>query len=182
MIRALSIVVATLLFAYIVFVSFYFREKRHNPRCHDLEIVVEDSLDKHFVSESDIIAILRQADLNPIDKRARKVNTNKIEAELLKNQMIARVEAYNTPSGTVKLEVTQKVPILRIMSVRGNYYVDNEGSTMPVSPRYVAHVPIATGYIEKELAITDLYKFALFLQKDEFWNDQIDQIFVHPDG
>lgn len=104
MIRALSIVVATLLFAYIVFVSFYFREKRHNPRCHDLEIVVEDSLDKHFVSESDIIAILRQADLNPIDKRARKVNTNKIEAELLKNQMIARVEAYNTPSGTVKLE------------------------------------------------------------------------------
>ena len=53
---------------------------------------------------------------------------------------------------------------------------------MPVSPRYVAHVPIATGYIEKELAITDLYKFALFLQKDEFWNDQIDQIFVHPDG
>lgn len=182
MIRIVSIVVATLLFSYIVFASFYFKEMRHNPKCHNLEIVVKDSLDKHFVSESDIITILKQASLNPIKERINRVNTNKIEKELLKNQMIARVEAYKTPSGMIKLEVTQKVPILRIISVRGNFYVDNEGGTMPVSPRYVAHVPLASGYIEKELAITDLYKFALFLQKDEFWNDQIDQIFVHPDG
>ena len=96
--------------------------------------------------------------------------------------MIARVEAYKTPSGLVKMEVTQKMPILRIMGVRGNYYVDNLGTTMPISRRYVAHVPIASGYVEKELAVTDLYKFALFLQGNEFWNDQIEQIYVYPDN
>lgn len=42
-----------------------------------------------------------------------KGDTDRIENELLKNEMIARVEAYKTPSGMIKLEVEQKIPILR---------------------------------------------------------------------
>ncbi|SEF91200.1 cell division protein FtsQ/DivIB [Parabacteroides chinchillae] len=182
MIRIISIVVATLLFCYIVFITFFFREMRRDYVCHDLQVVVKDSLDKHFVSEGDLIGLLKKAHLNPIDKQMNTVNTDQIENELLKNQMIASVEAYKTPSGIIKLEVKQKVPILRIIGTSGNYYVDNLGSVMPVSSRYVAHVPIVSGYVEKELAVTDLYKFALFLQKNEFWNNQIEQIYVEPDN
>lgn len=182
MIRTISIIVATLLFCYIVFVSFFFRESRQKELCRDLKVVVVDSLEKHFVRESDLVYILKKADLNPIKKPMDKVNTDRIENELLKNEMIARVEAYKTPSGMIKLEVEQKIPILRVISVRGNYYVDNLGSTMPVSSRYVAHVPVVSGYVEKQQAVTDLYKFALFLQENEFWNDQIEQIYVYPDN
>jgi cell division protein FtsQ len=109
----------------------------------------------------------------------RSVNTHRIETELLKNEMIAGVEAYKTPSGMIKLEVKQKMPILRVISAGGNFYVDSKGSTMPVSRRYAAYVPVASGSVEKELATTDLYDFALFLQKNEFWNNQIEQIYVH---
>ena len=147
-----------------------------------MRVVVKDSLDKHFVSEGDLLYMLRKAGLDPVKHPMSEVNTERIEGELLRNEMIARVEAYKTPSGLVKMEVTQKMPILRIMGVRGNYYVDNLGTTMPISRRYVARVPIASGYVEKELAVTDLYKFALFLQGNEFWNDQIEQIYVYPDN
>ena len=182
MIRAVSIVVATLLFCYIVFVSFFFRDMRQDKVCQDLQVVVKDSLDKHFVSESDLVSILKKASLNPLNKPMDDINTEKIEEELKKNEMIARIEAYKTPSGIVKLEVEQKIPILRVISPRGNFYVDNLGTTMPVSFRYVADVPLVSGYVEKELAVTDLYKFALFLQENEFWNNQIEQIYVHPDN
>ena len=64
MIRIVSIIVATLLFCYIVFVSFFFRESRQKELCRDLQVVVVDSLDKHFVSESDLVHILKKADLN----------------------------------------------------------------------------------------------------------------------
>ena len=168
MIRIVSIIVATLLFCYIVFVSFFFRESRQKELCRDLQVVVVDSLDKHFVSESDLVHILKKADLNPIKRPMDEINTDRIENELLKNEMIARVEAYKTPSGMIKLEVEQKIPILRVISPRGNYYV--------------AHVPVVSGYVEKELAVTDLYKFALFLQENDFWNNQIEQIYVHPDN
>ena len=134
------------------------------------------------MSESDLVSILKKAGLDPIKRSMADVNTDRIETELLKNEMIAQVEAYKTPSGIIKLEVMQKMPILRIMGVRGSYYVDNLGPTMPISRRYAAHVPIVSGYVEKELAVTDLYKFALFLQENEFWNDQIEQIYVYPDN
>jgi len=181
-IRIVSIIVATLLSCYIVFVTFFFRDMRQDKECHELQVVVKDSLDKHFVSESDLVSILKRADLNPIKKPMDDINTDRIENELKKNEMIARIEAYKTPSGIVKLEVEQKIPILRVISSRGNFYVDNLGSTMPVSHRYVTDVPLVSGYVEKELAVTDLYKFALFLQENEFWNNQIEQIYVHPDN
>ncbi len=155
---------------------------RQDKICQDLQVVVKDSLDKHFVSESDLVSILKKASLNPLNKPMDDINTEKIEEELKKNEMIARIEAYKTPSGIVKLEVEQKIPILRVISPRGNFYVDNLGTTMPVSFRYVADVPLVSGYVEKELAVTDLYKFALFLQENEFWNNQIEQIYVHPDN
>lgn len=179
--KTVSIIVATLLFCYISFVSVYFSQVRQEKTCTDIQIVVKDSLEKHFVNEKDVEAILKKASLNPVGKPLGKINTDKIESVLLDNQMIRQVEVYKTPSGIIKLEVVQKMPILRILSVRGNYYVDNEGSAMPVSSHYVAHVPVVTGYVEKGFATTDLYKFALFLQEDKFWNNQIEQIFVYPD-
>lgn len=182
MIRIVSIIVATLLSCYIVFVAFFFRRVRQDKICQRLEVVVKDSLDKHFVSQSDLIYILKKANLDPVKKPMDAINTDKIESELLQNEMIFSVDAYKTPSGIIKLEVEQKMPILRVISARGNFYVDNMGTTMPVSRHYVAHLPIVNGYVEKELAVTDLYKFALFLQKNEFWHDQIDQIYVYPDN
>lgn len=182
MIRVISIIVGTILFCYIVFVSFFFSEVKQDKKCSEIQIVVKDSLDKHFVDQRDIMAILRNASLNPVGKPMGSINTDKIEKVLLKNEMIRGVEAYKTPSGIVKLEVIQKMPVLRVMGALGNFYVDNEGGTMPVSSHYVAHVPIATGYVEKGLAKNELYKFALFLQENKFWNNQIEQIFVHQDN
>ena len=182
MIRVFSKIVAALLCIYIALAAYIFKDMREGEVCTDLQVFLTDSLDKHFVSESDLVAILKKAKLDPLKKPMSTVNTHLIEKELLKNEMIAEAEAYKTPSGIVKLEIVQKMPIIRIMGARGSYYVDNLGTTMPISRRYVAHVPIVSGYVEKELAVTDLYKFALFLQENEFWNDQIEQIYVYPDN
>ncbi len=182
MLRVVSIIVATLLFCYIVFVSFFFRRMKSEGTCTGLQVEVVDSLDKHFVSKGDLVSILKNAELYPVHKPIGAINTERIERELLKNEMIARVEVYKTPSRLIKLEVEQKIPIIRIISNSDNYYIDNRGTVMPISPHYVADVPIASGNVEKTLAKTDLYKFALFLQKNKFWNDQIEQIYIYPDN
>ena len=46
--------------------------------------MVKDSLDKHFVSESDLVSILKKAGLDPIKRSMADVNTDRIETELLK--------------------------------------------------------------------------------------------------
>ena len=166
MVRILSIILTVILSCYIAFSYVLFHKERNEYLCQGVEIIVRDSLDKQFVNES--------------DKKLSAINTDSIEKHLIKNEMISEAEVYKTPSGKIKLEVTQKMPILRVMSANGAYYVDNKGTTMPISQRYVAHVPIATGYMEKEFAENELYEFALFLQDNEFWNNQIEQICVFP--
>ncbi|MDR2969494.1 MAG: cell division protein FtsQ [Tannerellaceae bacterium] len=182
MIRIISITASFFLAGYLFFVSFLFAEKRPEKACEEIMIAVKDSLNKHFVNERDILDLLKRADMNPLHKPMNHINTESIEKELMNNQMIANVEVYKTPSGKIKLEIEQKLPILRVISGGGSYYVDNKGSAMPVSSRYVAHVPVASGNIEKELALNDLYKFALFLQDNDFWNSQIGQIYVRSDS
>ena len=176
----MSIVLATLLSGYIVAASLFLVERKQTAPCAGMQIVVRDSLDKHFVNEADLSQILRKAGLDPMKRNMDEINTEKIESVLQKNDMIAEVEAYKTPSGKIKLEVTQKMPILRVMTADESYYIDHNGTTMPISRRYVAQVPIVTGYVEKEFARNELYKFALFLRENAFWDNQIEQICVFP--
>ncbi|MDL2278547.1 cell division protein FtsQ [Parabacteroides sp. OttesenSCG-928-G07] len=180
MIRLLSILSGMILFGYIIFAAVFFHNREQHTVCHDIQIVVKDSLEKHFVTQQDVISFLKRANLNPIDKPMSEINTELIENELKKNEMISTIEAYKTPSGIVKLEIIQKLPVLRVITSTGSYYIDNQGSTMPVSDRYTAHVTVASGTIKREFATNELFRFASFLLQDDFWNNQIEQIYVHP--
>ena len=61
-----------------------------------------------------------------------------------------------------------------------NYYLDNKGTVMPPDAKCVAHIAVVTGIVEKSFAMRHLYKFGVFLQKNSFWNAQIEQIHVLP--
>lgn len=182
MIRVLSIILALFLSCYVLAVAFIFRDVKEEGLCEGMEIVLRDSLEKHFVTDGDLVYLLKQAKLYPVKTPMNEINTEKIEEKLLSNNMISKVEAYKTPSRLIKFEIEQKMPILRVNSPAGNYYVDNLGSMMPLSRHYVAHVLVASGQIDEKLALGDLYRFALFLEEDDFWNDWIGQIYVDSDN
>lgn len=111
-----------------------------------------------------------------------RISTKSLERELSKHPLIDEAECYKTPSGKVCVEVTQRIPILRVMSANGqNYYLDNKGTIMPPEAKCVAHRVIVTGNVEKSFAMKDLYKFGVFLHNNKFWDAQIEQIHVLPD-
>jgi cell division protein FtsQ len=62
---------------------------------------------------------------------------------------------------------------------------------MPLSQLQSAHVPVASGYITESLEMGDtiqthvmkgLLKIATYVDKDAFWNAQIEQIFVNEEA
>lgn len=178
--KILSVIVAVVLFCYLVFSVILMNGKEEDGVCRQVTVVVKDSADRHFIDRKDVLSILKNTSLYPINQRLRDINTEKIERKVADNELIDRVSVYKTPSGKINIEVTQKTPVLRVFSTQGSYYIDEHGHIMPVSPRYATYLPIASGNIEKSFATTDLYKFALFLQKHDFWNNQIEQIYVYP--
>ena len=102
MIRVLSIILATLLSCYVLVVAFFFRDVKEDGLCEGMEIVLRDSLEKHFVTDGDLVYLLKQAKLYPVKTPMNKINTEEIEEKLLSNNMISKVEAYKTPSRLIK--------------------------------------------------------------------------------
>jgi cell division protein FtsQ len=83
-----------------------------------------------------------------------------------------------------------------------NFYIDERGIFMPISDKYSAPVPIANGSIlnkeaeqkirnaEVEKSETSFYpsgaekvfRMADFIRKNDFWNAQIEQLYVNANG
>jgi cell division protein FtsQ len=176
-------IAAGLLLAYMTFAVAYINPNAgKNTVCAEILVNVIDTLERHYITNNEIVSMLKNVGLSPIGKDMSTINTAAIEEKLQENRLIKKAECYKTINGTVRIKVYQRIPVLRVFSTKGNYYIDNEGEIMPIPRNFAAYVPIASGYIETEYAKTKLYEFVLFLQRDKFWNSQIEQIYIAPNG
>ena len=181
--KALIIIGLCLLAGYLIFAAFYFQDKPKDGICSKFEVVVGNNESEQFINTEEIAKFVAEKGLNPEGKQLSEVNTNEIEEIIRSNPLIKKAEVFTTNNSTVKAVIYERKPVLRVISSNGqNYYVDDEATIMPLSQRFAAYLPIATGAIKEDFAKGDLYKFALFLRNDEFWNAQIEQIVVAPNN
>ncbi|MCL2649490.1 MAG: cell division protein FtsQ/DivIB [Candidatus Azobacteroides sp.] len=178
--KIVIILFAVALAAYILFSAFFMNSRKDNTICKNIDVIVVDTLKSHFIGKNEIENMLKKSGMTLIGKKMSEINTELIESKLEENKLIKKAECYKTTGGSIKIEIYQKAPIMRVISTYGSYYIDNEGTVMPISDNFSAHLPVATGYIDKEFATTKLYNFALFLQNNKYWNAQIEQINVLP--
>jgi cell division protein FtsQ len=179
--KIIFITIACLLSTYLAFAVFYLSPKAKTEAvCSDVTIEVVENQDISYINEKDVLRMLQKTNSNPTGKNLSDIRTGEIEKILENNNLIRKVECYKTVGGSVKIKVYQRTPILRVMASNKNYYIDSEGKIMPVPDNMSINLPIATGVISDEFAQKQLYEFGLFLQKDKFWNAQIEQIYVAP--
>lgn len=178
----LKVLLTTLILLFFVSATLYTRGNAEKEKCQKVDVYIHDSLDVTFINRREVLALVRESGCNPIGKQVCSINTEALEKALKKNPRIKRAECFKTTDGNVKVEVYQRVPVMRVMSMFGNYYIDSEAEIMPVSINYSVFVPLASGFISEKFATNELFKLALFLQENEFWNAQISQIYVHPNN
>jgi len=171
---------ATLVLGYFVFALWFFPQQTKEEVCKSLEISIIDKTSTLLISEKDVAQLLEQSNLNPIGKTIKHISTDEIENELHKNPMIKRAECFKTPTGTMKIEITQRRPKFRVVGF-GSYYVDADRKAMPVSPNYAAYVPVVSGRVTLSMATGRMFDFITFLEENPFWNAQIAQIHVRDD-
>lgn len=177
MIKKVFIIIAlVLLSTYLVLAMTIFNVNAKNTVCEGIVLNIMDDVDYGFVTGNDLKRLLAANKLDPSKKTYDKINIRKMEETLAKNPLIRDVECYVTLGGKIGIDIYQRIPIIRVMNNKGeNYYLDNEGEIMTIrnKPTYVT---IATGYISKDFARHDLFQLAQFIQQDEFWKAQIEQI------
>jgi cell division protein FtsQ len=179
--RILHILSAILLLIYLVFsVAFINPKAEGDKRCKGIKIEVAENGGDFYLNRMQIENLLKRSNIKLTGLEMAKINAGSIEKTLKEYKLIKKAEVYKTIDGTVNIRVYQRKPILRVISERENYYIDDEGQRMPVPPNYAALAPLATGAISEEYAKNQLYRFAEFLCKNKFWNRQIEQIHVLP--
>ncbi|MFV0392558.1 MAG: cell division protein FtsQ/DivIB [Paludibacteraceae bacterium] len=148
--------------------------------CSNVKVSVVDYDRKMLITGDDITALLKEKDLNPIGNTLGRIKTKSIEDAIEKHPMVRRAECYKTPSGEIQINVTQRTPILRVTGTE-NYYVDDSRKSLPISSNHAVYVPVFTGNINKKLVTGVIYDFAQFLNQNEFWGNQIDQVNIRQD-
>ncbi len=165
------------LFAYLIIVLTFAATKLREVKCEGLQVVVDDSGENVFIDEEDVLKVIKRGYGDIKDKHIAAIDKDSIEQVLERNSVIKSAQVYYSLDGYFHVEITQRKPVLRVMSGEG-YYVDEDGKVMPLSGKYTSRVVVATGNISRKFACNGLYPFVMALREDEFWDALIEQIVV----
>lgn len=151
------------------------------PVCTKVVINIADENENGFLNTQEVKELLKSKKLYPLNRRTADMNTRHIEEQLTRMPFVSTAQCYTTQEGHVHVIVTQRTPIVRVKSVKGeDYYVDDNGGVMPNS-QYTSDMIIVTGNVTQDFACRYLAVLAQAVMADDLWRNQIVQINVQED-
>lgn len=166
------------LVAYIIYAMIFLSGVDEEERCVAVELIVKQDEKAMFVDEKDIEELLKNAHVYPKGMLMKDVDTKQVEEVVKSNEFIAEVECYKSAGGKLCVKATQRVPVIFVVPEgKDGYFVDAHGKQIP-HRNNVSNLVVASGNIDDKFACTKLAEFGHFLQTDDFWNNQIEQVYV----
>ncbi len=178
-----NIIVWSMITLYVIVALITVNWRRKSVICSSIDVVFKDSLNNKLIDKQEVIDILEAKQGKIIGKPIEELNLAVLEAALNNQASVKHAEVYKTIDGNLKVEISQRTPILRIITDSLSYYIDIYGAVMSLPKKYRPRVLPASGFIKhKTKQISDLYKLAKFISSDNFWKAQIQQIYVNKKG
>lgn len=186
------------LFLYLLIAFVLIAKNKADIACKKIYISIKNQEKNKFIEEKDVLDLLNKEHI--IGKNIEEINLNEIEKKIAEHPNIKEANVFRNINGELKIEITQRTPIVRIMNKNQTaYFIDEEGKLMPLSNKYTPNVLIINGdisepynkwkktnfitnkkqIVEKSKGILfDLFLLADYIYRDNFWNAQIEQIYV----
>ena len=188
--------------AFLVSLGFASHKQATMP-CTGIVVNIYETHNSVFVDENDILQMVQNKFGTLEGKPISSINISLLEKIINTNPFISDAEVFSTVDGKVVIDVKQRRPLLRVINFKNeSFYVDDEGAYMPPSEKYTARVPVASGYIYegeinksivvempvtesdtmKRPVMTQLFNIAKFATANEFWNAEMQQLYVDING
>ncbi len=164
--------------------------------CRVVKVTLLDSAKNKFVTTGEVIGIIEGFMGKTIGKKNSNIDINNIEELLDKRSAIKKSQVSLTRDGKLNINITQRRPVLRIQTENGGFYIDETEYIFPLVETFTSYVPIVSGNIpviinsqhrgkaleDKDNWIAKILKMGNFLDKNPFWNAQIEQIYIDSSG
>ncbi|HVS93107.1 MAG TPA: hypothetical protein VHE59_13785 [Mucilaginibacter sp.] len=162
--------------------------KKAGVFCKEVKIYIPGS--QYFIDKQEVEHILRIHSHQLVGRNMESINLHELENRLRANPFIASAVVYADMDGIIRVEISQRQPIIHVMNqFDQDFYIDQNGMKIPLSPNFTARVLVANGYIEEVFGhkvdtlhtdvARELYKTADFIRRDSLWSAQIAEIFVN---
>jgi cell division protein FtsQ len=169
-----------LMFILVVFL-FSFTSKRNENRKLTKSVVVFVGDNSLFLKQETVNKLLIENKKDASSIQKDKLDLNKLERTLDSQEMIEKSDVFVSIDGVLKAVVKQKTPIARVFDGNRSFYIDYEGSVMPLSDNFTARVPLVSGVINKKNS-EGLVRLFRMIYSDDFLKKNIIGIEIMPSG
>ena len=157
----------------------------------DIQVeLVGESAQALFMDEIAIRAILNEQGVQ-VGMPIEKINLTQLEKFIEKTEWVKNAEFFINNKLVLEVKIEQRIPIARIFTASGtSFYIDNEGSRLPLKQLTVLNLPVFTGFPTDQpklskpdsVLLKDVLFFAKTIQKDSFFMAQVAQVNIEPNG
>jgi cell division protein FtsQ len=180
---------------YVIVIPVYLAVSFKSKPCTGIVIDLKDSSDFHFVSKRQLLNLAYGNFSRILGKPVRDISVSEIEGRINILRELRVAEVYMTIDGTVHVYADQRDPVMRVMpDDGGDYFVDEDGVVVRRRNLYNPRLHIVGGNINistamldgvsvldtsiKNSILKDIYYLVNYINDDNFWSAQIDQIYV----
>jgi len=174
-------------------------DSRNKALCTSIDVHILDSNRNRFIDETDIIVLLNASKEKFLGYGLISINTEALEKYVEAFPPVKKVEIYYSINGVMNFDVKQREPIVRVMGQDfKSYYIDLEGTIMPLSQKYTSYVPVVSGVVKTPFVVKnassviptdsanvhqkllyDIYLLSYYIHKHSFWKLQVEQIYIN---
>ncbi|HLN21198.1 MAG TPA: cell division protein FtsQ/DivIB [Bacteroidales bacterium] len=178
---------------YLLIIPALFTSATKAELCGGISIDLKDSSDYHFVTKKHLQNLVNNSRV--LGKPLKEISVPEIEGKIKSIKELRDAEVYTAIDGTIHVYAEQRTPVMRVMpSEGGDYFVDEDGVVFRKRNLYNPRLHIVGGNITisqamnngvsifdttiKYTVLRDVYSLVKYINKDDFWSAQIDQIYV----
>jgi cell division protein FtsQ len=166
--------------------------------CRGIEINIADSSRHHFITDNDIMRLIRSTGIHITGVSINEIPLSAIEASLKTFKELKAAEVYFSSDNMLHVYANQREPVMRVVaSYGGDFFIDSEGVIMRRHNLYTPHLHILeidmifnpdqmTGMniydSEKTANLARAFELVNYIRGSRFWNAMIDQLSMSRDG
>jgi len=162
--------------------------KKAEVVCKEVKIYIPGN--QYFIDKEEVASILHLNSYTLVGRRLENINLHDLESKLKASPFIDHATVYADMDGIIRIEISQRQPILRIMNqFDQDFYVDKNGFKIPLSANFTARVLAVNGYIDEPFGgkvdtlhtqlAKDIFKTVSYIRQDSLWDAQIAQVYVN---
>ena len=179
----------------IIFLMFKVKKTQEEAIIDRPNILIKVNGENAFLTEDELLTRLDRKGLIYLNQKHKNLKINAIENFLMSMNEIKSAKVFSSIGKQWKIEVELRKPIARIINNAGeNFYLDEDGTTMPLSILYSARIVVVTGDIPDRInaesvdeiinndtlksirKLDDIYRISHYVCNDQLLQSLIGQI------